>query len=81
MRWRTVGDAMTDRGRGVHAAADRDCKGPARVPGGENANFIPRRIRVQFQPVLDLEILYGWRGHCLNRDSTAVVFMSREDGG
>ena len=47
MRWWTVGDAMADRGRGVHAAADRDCKNPARVPGGENADFIPRRIPVQ----------------------------------
>ena len=28
MRWRTVGDAAADCGRGVHAAADRDCKGP-----------------------------------------------------
>ena len=28
MRWRTVDDAAADCGRGVHAAADRDCKGP-----------------------------------------------------
>ena len=41
-RW-TVGEEMADCGRGVHAAADRGCKGP----GGENADFIPRRIRVQ----------------------------------
>ena len=40
-----MGDAAADCGRGVHAAADRDCRGPARVPGGENADFIPRRIR------------------------------------
>ena len=50
MRWRTVGEAMANRDRGDHAAADRDCKVPARVPGGENADFILRRIRLELRP-------------------------------
>ena len=55
----TLTDAMADRGRGVHPAADRDCKDPARVPGGENADFIPRRIRVQLHGKAQHNLLWS----------------------
>ena len=42
-----MGDAAADCDRGVHGAADRDCRGSARIFDDENADFIFRRIRDQ----------------------------------